>query len=155
MKVDRPAASSRLIGLGLCLNLCCSICIVFLNKWVYTKVHFPNISLTCIHFIATYVGLLVCCHFRVFNPKRLPILQVIPLSVTFCGFVVFTNLSLQNNTVGTYQLFKVLTTPVIIVIQTYAYQKKFSTRIKLTLVCCFLYHHMESIEITSTVTNTN
>lgn len=92
-------------------------------------------TLTCIHFVTTFLGLVICQHLRVFNVKSLPILQVLPLSVTFCGFVVFTNLSLQQNTVGTYQLFKVLTTPVIIGVQSYAYGTKFSTRIKLTLVC--------------------
>ena len=126
--------SNVAIGLGLALNLLCSICIVFLNKWVYSKIHFPNMTLTCIHFAATFLGLVICQYFHVFNIKYLPILQILPLSITFCGFVVFTNLSLQRNTVGTYQLFKVLTTPVIIGIQSYIYHKEFSTRIKLTLV---------------------
>ena len=27
-----------------------------------------------------------------------------PLALSFCGFVVFTNLSLKYNTVGTYQV---------------------------------------------------
>lgn len=34
-----------------------------------------------------------------------------------CRFVVFNNLSLQYNTVGFYQLMKVLTTPVVVVLQ--------------------------------------
>ncbi|XP_077982044.1 solute carrier family 35 member E3-like isoform X2 [Glandiceps talaboti] len=59
---------------------------------------------------------------------------MIPLSLTFCGFVVFTNLSLQNNTVGTYQLAKAMTTPTILLIQRTFYEKKYSTRIKLTLI---------------------
>ncbi|XP_039263842.2 solute carrier family 35 member E3-like [Styela clava] len=133
-KETKQTTSNSMIGFGLTLNLCCSICIVFLNKWVYTMVHFPNMTLTCIHFAATFLGLVVCHSFNVFNPKHLPLLQLLPLSLTFCGFVVFTNLSLQANTVGTYQLFKVLTTPVIIAIQSYAYRKKFSFRIKLTLI---------------------
>ena len=44
------------------------------------------------------------------------------------------NLSLQNNTIGTYQLIKTMTTPGIIVIQTYSYRKKFSMAVKLSLV---------------------
>ena len=119
---------------GLLLNLCCSICIVMLNKWLYSVVKFPNITLTCIHFIATSVGLLCCKFLGLFSQKNLHILDVLPLSITFCGFVVFTNLSLQNNAVGTYQLAKVLTTPTIIIIQTFFYEKEFSTGIKATLV---------------------
>ena len=122
------------IAAGLVLNLFCSICIVFLNKWLYSIVKFPNMTLTCIHFLATSLGLLCCKGFGLFSQKNLHILDVLPLSVTFCGFVVFTNLSLQNNTVGTYQLAKVLTTPVIVIIQSYFYGAQFSTGIKATLV---------------------
>ena len=122
------------IATGLVLNLFCSICIVFLNKWLYTIVKFPNITLTCIHFLATSFGLLCCKAFGLFSQKNLHILDVLPLSITFCGFVVFTNLSLQNNTVGTYQLAKVLTTPVIILIQSFFYGAEFSAGIKATLV---------------------
>ena len=60
--------------------------------------------------------------------------KVVPLSLAFCGFVVFTNLSLQNNTVGTYQLAKALTTPTIVAIHTVFYNKSYSTQIKLTVV---------------------
>ena len=60
--------------------------------------------------------------------------KVVPLSLAFCGFVVFTNLSLQNNTVGTYQLVKALTTPTIVAIHTVFYNKSYSKQIKLTVV---------------------
>ena len=70
----------------------------------------------------------------VFAPKRLQPQKIVWLSLSFCGFVVFTNLSLQNNSIGSYQLAKAMTTPVIIALQTACYQKSFSTRIKLTLV---------------------
>ena len=119
---------------GLMLNLCCSICIVFLNKWLYSIVKFPNLTLTCIHFVATSIGLFFCKTLGVFSSKSLKIDDVFPLSVCFCGFVVFTNLSLQNNTVGTYQLAKVLTTPLIIVIQSVYYDTEYSWKIKVTLV---------------------
>lgn len=118
----------------LIFNICCSILIVIVNKWIYTHYGFPNITLTSIHFMCTTVGLLICQQFGLFSPKSLPILSMLPLCLSFCGFVVFTNLSLQVNTVGTYQLCKTMTTPCIIVIQTYFYQKTFSWKVKLTLV---------------------
>uniref|UniRef100_H2YTZ9 Sugar phosphate transporter domain-containing protein n=2 Tax=Ciona savignyi TaxID=51511 RepID=H2YTZ9_CIOSA len=118
----------------LALNLCCSLSIVFFNKWLYQEMKFPNLSLTLLHFICTSLGLFICQQCKVFEVKRLPLMQILPLSVTFCGFVVFTNLSLQSNTVGTYQLAKILTTPVIIVIQTMLFNVSFSTRIKLSLI---------------------
>lgn len=126
--------SKPFVTLCLGLNVLFSILIVFVNKWIYTHYGFPNITLTCLHFIFTTVGLLICQWFGVFQPKSLPIIKMVPLSLTFCGFVVFTNLSLQNNTVGTYQLAKTMTTPCIIFIQTYFYARTFSLPIKCTLV---------------------
>jgi len=116
------------------LNVCLSIGIVIINKWIYSHYGFPNITMTCIHFIFTTIGLLVCQQARIFHKKSLPVTKMLPLSLTFCGFVVFTNLSLQNNTVGTYQLAKTLTTPGIIAIQTYFYDRQFSKKVQFTLV---------------------
>ncbi len=127
--------SKTFIASCLCLNIAFSIVIVILNKWIYTIYGFPNITMTCIHFIFTTVGLLICQQFNLFQPKSLPVLKMLPLSLTFCGFVVFTNLSLQTNTVGTYQLAKTMTTPCIIFIQGTFYHRPFSTQVKLTLVC--------------------
>ncbi|KAK6291196.1 hypothetical protein J4Q44_G00384070 [Coregonus suidteri] len=120
--------------IGLLANLLSSICIVFINKWIYVHYGFPNMTLTLIHFVVTWLGLWVCQKMDIFAPKSLRPTKIIWLALSFCGFVAFTNLSLQNNTIGTYQLAKAMTTPVIIVIQTMYYKKTFSTKIKLTLV---------------------
>ncbi|CAH2277866.1 solute carrier family 35 member E3 [Pelobates cultripes] len=122
------------IAAGLLVNLLSSICIVFVNKWIYIHYGFPNMSLTLVHFVVTWLGLYICQTFGVFCPKSLPASKVLLLALSFCGFVVFTNLSLQNNTIGTYQLAKVMTTPVIILIQTLWYGKSFNLKTKLTLV---------------------
>lgn len=126
-------AQGRLAA-GLLVNLAASICIVFLNKWLYVRLGFPNLSLTLVHFAITWLGLYLCQALGAFSPKSLQPAQVLPLALSFCGFVVFTNLSLQSNTIGTYQLAKAMTTPVIVVIQSLAYGKTFPLRIKLTLV---------------------
>lgn len=126
-------AQGRLAA-GLLVNLSASICIVFLNKWLYVRLGFPNLSLTLVHFAITWLGLYLCQALGAFAPKSLRPAQVLPLALSFCGFVVFTNLSLQSNTIGTYQLAKAMTTPVIVAIQSLAYGKTFPLRIKLTLV---------------------
>lgn len=123
---------------GLLVNLFSSICIVFINKWIYVHYGFPNMTLTLVHFVVTWLGLYLCQKMDIFAPKSLRPSKIILLALSFCGFVAFTNLSLQNNTIGTYQLAKAMTTPVIIVIQTVYYRKTFSTKIKLTLVSCTL-----------------
>jgi len=115
-------------------NFLSSVLIILLNKWVYVNVGFPNITLTLVHFVVTGLGLQICCFCSVFKAKAAPFLEMLPIAFTFCGFVVFTNLSLQNNTIGTYQVAKVMTTPVVVIIQLYFYNKKFSLPVKLTLV---------------------
>ncbi|KAM9311687.1 solute carrier family 35 member E3 [Gastrophryne carolinensis] len=128
-----PSQNWRIVA-GLLTNLLASICIVLINKWIYVHHGFPNMSLTLVHFMVTWLGLFLCQSCGVFCPKSLPASKVLLLALSFCGFVVFTNLSLQNNTIGTYQLVKAMTTPVIIIIQTVWYGKSFSLPIKLTLV---------------------
>ena len=61
-------------------------------------------------------------------------MKVLPLSIAYCAFVVFTNLSLEYNTIGTYQLFKVLTTPVVALISWQYYKTKYSRLVILSLV---------------------
>ncbi|XP_005097868.1 solute carrier family 35 member E3 [Aplysia californica] len=124
----------RLVFFGAVANIVSSIVIVLLNKWIYTHYNFPNITLTCIHFIVTSLGLVVCRQANIFQPKSLPLMSMLPLALSFCGFVVFTNLSLESNTVGTYQLIKTMTTPCIILIQTNFYGRNFSRNVKLTLL---------------------
>jgi len=143
-----------ILTLGLSINFFASICIVFINKWIYVHHGFPNITLTCIHFIVTYLGLVICSFLQIFKPRRLPILKMIPLSLSFCGFVVFTNLSLQNNTVGTYQLAKALTTPTIIGIHTLFYNRSYSTNIKLTIVS-YVWHFDLSFKLIISINQHN
>jgi hypothetical protein len=117
------------------VNMISSIAIVLLNKHIFINFGFPNTPLTFIHFLITFIGLLVCLQFDIFRFKRLPVIKMIPLSLTYCGFVVFTNLSLQYNTVGTYQVIKVLTAPCVMIISYVFYKKKYPIKVQLTLVC--------------------
>ena len=118
--------------------------IIILFQWLFYYSKFPSITLTLINFIGTSIGLYLCLAAGFFKRKSVAVRDVIPLSLSFCGFVVFTNLSLKFNTVGTYQvsryhreirvklirtfqLLKVLTTPVIIFLN-YRWYRKTSSR---------------------------
>lgn len=114
------------------MNYLSSIGIVFLNKWAYIQ-GFPSITLTLIHFVVTWLGLKICAGLHVFEPKHVNITSVLPLALAFCGFVVFTNLSLTYNSVGFYQLAKTLTTPVIVTIQFFYYGASFTSRVLFSL----------------------
>ncbi|KAI9204379.1 triose-phosphate transporter family-domain-containing protein [Polychytrium aggregatum] len=121
--------------LYIALNIVSSVGIVMTNKWVFKGLKFEfGTLLTVVHFVVTFIGLEICAMFKVFERKRIPIAKMIPISACFCGFVVLTNLSLQHNTVGFYQISKVLTTPCVVLIQTIFYNMKFSTVIKLAVI---------------------
>ena len=131
MSVSR--ANLRVV-MSIVLNLASAISIVFVNKLIYIRYGFPSMTLTLIHFVITSVGLQICAWMDIFSPKRLFVRKIAPLSASFCGFVVFTNLSLQSNTVGTYQLAKAMTTPVILFVQAVFYSKPSTLNVKLTVV---------------------
>ncbi len=50
-------------------------------------------------------------------------MQILPLAAAFVGYIVFWNLSLQMNSVGFYQLSKILIAPAIIIIEAIWYSK--------------------------------
>ena len=128
------AVSSVQVAFGVAANIISAISIVFLNKAIYISYSFPSMTLTLVHFVITSLALQICAWLNVFAPKRVALTSILPLACSFCGFVVLTNLSLQYNTVGTYQLAKAMTTPVILFIQTMFYSKPTSIPIILTTV---------------------
>ena len=119
---------------GLSVNLISSIAVIQLNKYIYTNYGYPNMSLTCLHFIFTFMGLLLFAQLGVFKIKKVAILKMLPMSISFCGFVVLTNYSLEYNSIGTYQCLKALTTPIVVFISIYYNKQKYSLKIKLTVV---------------------
>ncbi|CUF15972.1 transmembrane protein, putative [Bodo saltans] len=132
--VESEFATKFRVPFYLALNACSSIGIVFSNKVVFQVYNFKyGTLLTFIHFIFTFVGLEICRQCGMFELKRIDLKKILPLCVSFCGFVALTNLSLVYNSVGFYQLMKVLTTPIIVVIQTLFYNETFPTNIKLSL----------------------
>lgn len=136
---DEETKKNLKTGSAVVLNIAVSIAIVLTNKWVYTVVGFPNMTLTFMHFISTFICLYICQLMGVFTVKKAPIKSMIPLAVCFCGFVVLTNLSLENNSVGTYQVAKVMTTPCVLLIQYQYYGKLTNTATKLTVVSSHSY----------------
>lgn len=111
------------VGSYMLLNFISSVAIIWLNKWVFLAGFSFAISLTVIHFLFTFLGLWVAANWGLFRrDEPIPILQVLPISLAFCGFVVFNNLSLQYNSIGIYQLMKVMTTPTIVLIQYFVYR---------------------------------
>jgi len=122
------------VAVAVSLNVFLSVLVVILNKHIYTQYRVPNVSLTCFHFAVTAAGVYTCERIGVFHRKSLPIADVLRLSLIFCAFVVFTNLALQTNSVGTYLVFKMAATPAVIAVEAFWSGRKFSHSVLSVLV---------------------
>lgn len=90
------------------LNIVSASGIVFANKAVFTTYGFKfTCALTLIHTLFTMVGMRVFLKAGLFQYKKLPQLQLLPLAAAYVGYIVLCNLSLNVNTVGFYQVMKV------------------------------------------------
>jgi solute carrier family 35 protein E3 len=91
------------------------------------------------HFICTFLVLYIATlpPFFLFPAVRLPVLQVLPISAFFAGFLLLGNLSLAFNTVGFYQLAKVMTTPTVVLLNFLLFGVKISkeTAFSIAAVC--------------------
>lgn len=117
------------------LNVASAVGVVMANKVVFSVFNFKfGTVLTVIHFVVTAFALELLVALKAFPAKSVPIMTIVPLSLSFCGFVVLTNLSLQYNSVGFYQMAKVMTTPCVALIQYFFYSVSFTLPVIATLV---------------------
>jgi solute carrier family 35 protein E3 len=83
-------------------------------------------TLTAVQMGITSLGLIFCWQLKLFTLKSISLYHMLPMAIVFCAFIVFSNLSLEYNTVGTYQLFKGLTTPALVLISWQWYKATYS-----------------------------
>lgn len=124
------------LTLSLVLNVVSSVGVIFINKRLVFQsagFHFGT-ALTVTHFIVTFIGCLAFAKFGFFELKKLELKRVISISLAFCGYVVFNNLSLLTNSVGFYQITKILCTPLIVLIEWLTEGKRQSTATLVSLV---------------------
>ena len=73
-----------------------------------------------------------------FVPQRIPVSRTWTLAIAFVGYVVFGNWSLDVNSVGFYQLAKILVAPAVVIIQYLLYRTQTSFRVKCAVaLLCF------------------
>ncbi|CAN0141185.1 unnamed protein product, partial [Hapterophycus canaliculatus] len=122
------------------LNFCSAVGIVVVNKALFR--HSEGLgfatSLTGLHFAFTALGVRLCRVIGLYKIKPLKQTQasfcVLPITVAFCAFVAFNNLSLQFNGVSFYQLMKILTTPAVVVLQLVVFKVVLPFKLLMTLV---------------------
>eukprot|EP00879_Flechtneria_rotunda_P023139 GHRR01024464.1.p1 GENE.GHRR01024464.1~~GHRR01024464.1.p1 ORF type:complete len:357 (+),score=120.74 GHRR01024464.1:99-1073(+) len=105
----------------------CLLLLACCHKVVMTsyKFSFP-VCLTLFHSIVTALGMIAMAAAGVFTVKKLHWTKTMPVACAYVGFVVFNNFSIQINTVGFYQISKILITPVVVVVEYLAYNKTVS-----------------------------
>eukprot|EP01084_Bolivina_argentea_P054386 99754_1 len=119
------------------LNFTSAVGIIFVNKIIFKQYDFQYATfLTGCHFVITFFGLVLLSMKPIsyFKVRAVNIQEVIPICLAFCGFVIFNNLSLQTNSVGFYQLMKVMTTPVVGIIQFTCYGVTMNTKSIVSLI---------------------
>ena len=124
------------LGISLLLNVVSSVGCIFINKrLVFMAAKFPfGTALTIIHFLVTFLGCLFFARLHYFELKRLDISRVLSISLAFCGYVAFNNMSLLTNSVGVYQISKIMCTPVIVSLEHFVYEQRQSREVILSLV---------------------
>lgn len=117
------------------LNFVSSTSLVVMNKIVMDKYGFKfATTLTCFHLICTFLLLLIAAKLGIYEIKKLPVGDVSKLAAGTMGFICFTNLSLQHNSIGFYQVMKVMTTPTVVIIESLFYQKYLENNLKVSLI---------------------
>lgn len=115
--------------MSLVFNVISSVGVIFINKrLVFNEAgfHFPT-ALTIIHFVICFLGCLGFARSGFFEWKTLELRKVLGISLAFCGYVAFNNLSLLTNSVSVYQISKILGAPVLIMLE-YVTQGKTQSR---------------------------
>lgn len=120
------------------LSICSSVGIILVNKVIMSTYGFNFVfSLTSMHFFAQAVVLESMVVLGVLRPNRLPFLDNLLTAMCGVASIGFMNFNLRYNSVGFYQMTKLLCIPLMVLIQTQIYGKIFSNKIKfsLFLVC--------------------
>ena len=89
-------------------NLAVNVSIVLVNKYVFDVFGFNYAAtLTAVHFWATAAGLRLMAWQKLFTPKPVALLQVLPIATAYALSIPLSNLSLAFNSVGVYQMVRV------------------------------------------------
>uniref|UniRef100_A0A7S2NMD6 Sugar phosphate transporter domain-containing protein n=1 Tax=Cyanoptyche gloeocystis TaxID=77922 RepID=A0A7S2NMD6_9EUKA len=119
-------------------NVVCSLGTVFSNKLLFTEqsYSFP-LTITFFNFAFNTLLLYVSVSCKAFELKSVPRRQFAGLAVLFALSVVLMNMSAAENSVGFYQLMKIIHTPMIAFIETilHGYRRTIPEVAALSLIC--------------------
>jgi hypothetical protein len=109
--------------------------LILINKTIMKVHEFTYVyTLTTLHFLAGAIALQCAATFKAFTPKSPGIKENVLIAASAVGSVATMNLSLQYNSVGTYQMLKLLVIPCCMVVQYVSHGHRFSKPIVLSLL---------------------
>jgi len=117
-------------------NVASSVALVLLNKRVFAGGFYYPMTLSCFHFAFTIIFYQLLAAFNVFSKPAIDMPQTEKFKVAFAGFasIGFMNLSLSTNSVGFYQITKLVIIPVTLAINYYFYSVSTTPKVKLSLL---------------------
>ena len=126
----------------LMFNLVSAIGVTLINKYCFTKVEFGFPTALCnIHYVFSWIGVDVMRRLGMFQPMK-----VITFDRAFCMTILFlsicpvlNNTSLQLNSVGFAQIFKLLVSPAIVCLEYILDRKTLSMKRTFALLAVFLF----------------
>ncbi|KAL1837623.1 hypothetical protein VTJ49DRAFT_3562 [Mycothermus thermophilus] len=131
--------SSFVSGLAwMVLNTLATIGIVFTNKAIFSSptLKLAQLTFACFHFLVTYLTLFILSRpaIGLFQPRRVALTDILPLSLTMSLNVILPNLSLAFSTVTFYQIARILLTPTVAVLNYLLYRAVLPRRAVVALV---------------------
>jgi solute carrier family 35 protein E3 len=127
--------SSLHLGFALLVNIVCSVGLIICLKFVMKVYNFRFVfAITTAHFTSQALFSELLLLLNVYERCMLPVWMTVKIGLVFGMGIVCMNLTLQNNTVGLYQVNKLMCVPIIMLIQYFSYGTRFSLRVCSTLI---------------------
>ena len=128
------ATSSNAVALAAAFNVASTSAIVVLNKHVFSTYAFKfPILLVCVHMAITWIGMRGAAALGRFELKSVGIRGAILLAVVFNCYNLSSLANLRLNSVGIYQLTKILIAPAVMVAEFALFRKSTSGMVKLAV----------------------
>ncbi|KAK3295597.1 uncharacterized protein B0H64DRAFT_474525 [Chaetomium fimeti] len=144
------------------INTLATIGIVFTNKAIFSdpSLKLAQLTFACFHFLITFLTLFVLSRpaLAFFVPRRVALLDILPLSLAMSLNVILPNLSLAFSTITFYQIARILLTPTVALLNYLLYRATLPPRALLALVpACLgvgLVSYYDSLPPPTTTTTT-
>jgi len=116
------------------------VALVLLNKRVFSGGFVYPMTLSCLHFVFTIIFYQLLAMANFFTRPAIDMPGIEKFKVAFAGFasIGFMNLSLTYNSVGFYQITKLVIIPVTLGINYYFYNVSTTPKVKLSLIILLL-----------------